>query len=180
MVNSSVEVDKKVGTILIPVLEEQTVPENPKSKDKKQPWVTASSELECRYVYASEECDGKPYYLTRTQNRVFVVDQSRINFFPRRGVVPEGVLGRVKDFRQIYEKVPPKPVGLIMIQVPTRENDKITFVEQKRDVYCEEKGDNGDGVPFYYTLCGTRKLKVDKERVCFLKIGTIPDGMPSN
>eukprot|EP00796_Vickermania_ingenoplastis_P011314 gene11314-7846_t len=168
--------DDMVGSILVHALDDEaddpihTVERYPAlhsnqiiPKKTYPPYVEQVADLQRRIVYASRDNAEKPYYLTHTQNRIYVVDQTRIHYFPVRNQIPEGLVGRVEDFRLPKKAKQPKKLGYILIQVPERRFNKLEFVQQKRDVFKEKDKEE------YYTICGPRRLVVEKERVHFLK-----------
>lgn len=73
--------DPKIGIIYI---------RNPSSFNLKR---------ERRYVYSSMEC-LEPYYLSKTNNRIFVVDKSRIEYFPG-GIEPAEVRRIMKSDMEV-------------------------------------------------------------------------------
>lgn len=167
------ELDEKIGSILIYVLDSDSQTDEAKYTIRPK----GSADKERCYVYRSELFDRKPYYLTREGTRVLVMDDKRIDYF-RDGVEPEALRGKIKDYhRVVQEEVqqvvrkkeinekPPKKVGTIKIQVPQKEDSKIVFVREKRDVYVTE--DDPAAPPYYYYLTGSKKTVVDQRRIRF-------------
>lgn len=169
------EDDKKIGSITIYVLDGQSM-EDPVKK--------GIAEKERCYVYASNEFDGKPYYLTRTGTRVFVVDHKKIEYFPD-GIEPEELKGKIKEYhREIwnpedegpYAKFnpdPPTKIGYIFVHTQRRseeEEGKWVTSKEKREVYTNESAFIPE--PFYFTDTGNRVIVMDKKRIRYL----LPDG----
>lgn len=185
--------DVMVGVIYIHAFEDEEVsprhttarsgaPLNLRRTEDRPPHSTRLADPAPRLVYCSRrgDCEGKPYYFTKTLNRVLVVDETKIEFFDEpTDTVPEGLQGRVIDYRRT-PKIPEaaRKVGFITIQVPVRGYNKTNFVQQCRDVYVDPPGAAEPGysgpTPFYYSVCGPRKLKVDRDRVHFIQL--YPEG----
>lgn len=165
------ELDEKIGSILIYVLDSDSQTDEAKYTIRPK----GSADKERCYVYRSELFDHKPYYLTREGTRVLVMDEKKVDYF-RDGVEPEALRGKIKDYHRVAEEEvqvvkktingkPPKKVGTIKIQVPQKEDSKIVFVTEKRDVYVAE--DEPDVEPYYYYMTGSKKTVVDQRRIRF-------------
>lgn len=188
--------DIKVGSILIYALEkEKELQEDEEPEDYFEYFfpkpaahvITDPTEAERRYVYSSNLCQDRPYYLTHTGNRVFVVDTSRIEYFPEPGVVPAELQGLIKDYQfdnrivEEEDKVEeeegkeveqPQKAGVIIIQVPEmNDNRKWVFTKEKRDVLFMES-EKVNGVPLYFYLTGAKRTYVDQRNIRYLR----PDG----
>lgn len=143
--------DYKIGSIVVCLADEES--------SEGEQGVT-----ERRYVYLNLKHRGKPYYLTKTQNRIFVLDTERIELFPEPNAVPEYLLGRIRDYTFTPPEKNPKPTGTISVQIPTKKEGKLVFLREARDVFCD---DSDEGEPTFYSLCGPRRQKVEKNRIRF-------------
>lgn len=188
--------DVKVGSIVIYALEkEKEVQGDTEPTDYFEYFfpkpvayvITDPTESERRYVYSSRLCQDRPYYLTHTGNRVFVVDTSRIDYFPVPGVVPVELQDVIKDYQfdnrlvedeekeeeeEEEEVEQPQKAGIIIIQVPEmNDNRKWIFKKEKRDVMYMES-EKVDGKPLYFYLTGAKRTYVDQRNIRYLR----PDG----
>eukprot|EP00796_Vickermania_ingenoplastis_P006292 gene6292-4528_t len=166
--------DYKVGTILV----RQPGGDNGVSSEKVR-----------HYVYAARAHDMRPYYLTATQNRIYVVDKTRVEYFPD-GEEPEE-LRRLMAGEPIEEEeeepeeeeteiiedrtlpytfskgtertdtgVPDPKVGTIEVPITNARDSK----KELRDVYWSEKCYEE---PYYFTNTGNRIFLIDHKKINF-------------
>lgn len=140
--------DLRVGSIEIYSIDGHDVA----TEDKDAIKIRDAKKVRC-FVYASRTFQNAPYYLTRENTRVLVMDPKRVEFFPKPGVVPEGMEKTITNFELSEEEVqrrkeaeaaaappPPVKVGTITLQVPDCVKDEIskkiewTFHVELRDV----------------------------------------------
>eukprot|EP00796_Vickermania_ingenoplastis_P006268 gene6268-4517_t len=135
-------IDPKIGTILI------RIPVNHMLPLKK----------ERRYVYRSVHCDDTPYYLSKTSNRIFVVDKTRIDYFVD-GVEPQEVC---EEMRQQAEQLGEAPIlpfrsfavprnsmtnrrPLTSLTEPSNELEQSSSLQ--KNLFRPEKATGSDGTP---------------------------------
>lgn len=163
--------DPKVGTVLLG---------RPTGEDG-----VPLKKKERRYVYCSMHCQEEPYYLSKTLNRMFVVDKRRIEYFPD-GIEPDSIKREMMGWPDNQEALdddelieldpeedvvlPDEKIGTIKVQVgkggeamydpdmadPEKEGVVI------REVYCSKLC---GGKPYYLTYTDNKIFVVDRSRI---------------
>lgn len=119
--------DPKIGTIVVSVQtgDNQTV---------------VSVVKEVRDVFASKYFADRPYYLTNTANRIYVMDKTRINFFPNGESVLEKISTEIKLKQREEAKERAK-------RIITEKCDRDELQEElQKKVKEAAEGEKGDGV----------------------------------
>lgn len=175
--------DTAVGSILVNVFDS-----DPESKEieepddyyeyffptvplKKVPFPTTKEKY---LVFSGSSSQNRPYYITQSNNRVYVIDTARITFFEEKEAIPSEVVQDVEEENEEAinessksDEEDPVPVGTIIIQVPRKEeNGSWVFSFETREVLMS-KNDSSNENPLFFYFVGKRTLYVDQRKIRF-------------